>query len=49
MITGEEMVDIASALEGKHEEIKNIVVGGDSGKIRLIDVESYTIKQEVLI
>ena len=38
MITGEEMVDLASASEGKHEDLVNIVIGGDSGKLRLIDL-----------
>lgn len=45
LITGEEILDGVSPLEGKAEDIKYVVVGGDSGKLRRIDIENYVIKQ----
>lgn len=43
------MIDGASPLEGKPEDMKYVVVGGDSGKLRRIDIDSYVIKQEVVL
>jgi hypothetical protein len=47
IITGEEMVDAVCPLEGKAEDLKLVVVGGDSGKLRLIDIDRYAIKEEI--
>lgn len=49
MITGEEMVDLGCGVEGKADELRRVVVGGDSGKLRLINVELYAIEQEVML
>jgi WD40 repeat protein len=38
VITGEEMVDIVCGVEGKLEDLTKVIVGGDSGKIRVINI-----------
>jgi WD40 repeat protein len=45
VITGEEMVDLASGLEGRQEDLLRVIVGGDSGKLRVINIEKYSIEQ----
>jgi hypothetical protein len=43
------MIDGAAPSEGKAEDMKFVVVGGDSGKIRRIDIDTYAIRQEVVL
>jgi WD40 repeat protein len=38
VITGEEMVQIVCGSEGKAEDLSRVVVGGDSGKLRAINI-----------
>ena len=43
------MTDLACGKQGKLEELSRIMVAGDSGKIRIINIEKYEIEQEVAL
>jgi hypothetical protein len=35
--------------EGKPEDMKYVIVGSDEGKTRLIDIDRFAIKEEILL
>ncbi len=38
------MIDAVCPSQGSPEDMRFVMVGGDSGKLRKIDIESYSIK-----